>query len=454
VIILVQEPRQSEDLNELFANFGMSDEEWEEEYAGVVLDNGSYMMKAGFAGGDAPRAVFPNLCGEPSAHFLEYCNQIKSVMQMKEKYVGDEVVSKRGILKYSRPVQNGQIADWDQMEAVWKHTFWNELCADPSDHPMILTTSPLTSDENKQKTAQIMFENFCVPKLSLKLSEECSLFISGRSTGIVVSSGHEITYAVPIVDGIACKDAIHMTEFGGRHVLDHLLILMSKRGYEFSTTAEKEICRDMKHKLCSIMENAGSWNLFGILQERNCQYPELVFDTLSTLWGEERNLISQVVSQYLNYQPIPQRSQSYELPSGNLITMDEEQHLGPELLFQPSLAQNYANEKILVGCRSIQQITQDAITKAGPKKELYNNIVLAGGNTMFPNIGDRLESEINTHAPDEFSNDTRVVCPPERKYSAWIGASVLSQMPFLQDFWITKHEYDENGPSVVQRFEL
>ena len=85
--------------------------------------------------------------------------------------------------------------------------------------------------------------------------------------------------------------------------------------------------------------------------------------------------------------------------------MEGEQYLGPELIFQPSLVKNDADEQILSGCRSIQQITQDAITKAEPKKKLYNNIVLAGGNTMFPNIGDRLESEINTHAPDEFSKE-------------------------------------------------
>jgi len=407
---------------------------------GFILDNGSYMMKAGFVGDDSPRAVFPNVCGIPKI------NPSLGMFGIKEKYVGDEAVSKRGLLKCSRPIHNGQIEDWDKMEAVWKHTFDNELRMDPEDHPVILTTSPLTSDENKQKTAQIMFENFSVRKLSLKLSEEFSFFISGRSTGIAVSSGHERTYAVPIVDGIVCKDAIQISEFGGRHVLDHLLNIMRKRGFSFSTTAEKEILRDMNHKLCSVMENAGSWNLSRMLDERNCRYSELVFDTLSTEWGEERNLISQVVSQYLNYEPIPRRSQTYELPSGNSITMEEEQYLGAELLFQPSLA-----GQVLAGCRSLQQITQDAIMKAGPKKEFYQNIVLAGGNTMFPNIDDRLESEISTLAPDEFINDTYVVCPPERKYSAWIGASVLSQMWTFQDCWITKQDYDENGPSVVPR---
>jgi actin-related protein len=93
----------------------------DEEVQCLVVDNGSGMCKAGFAGEEVPRAVFPCIVGRPKYH-----NCVVG-MDVKDKFVGEEAQAKRGILKLSYPIAHGMVTNWDDMEAIWHHTFYNEL---------------------------------------------------------------------------------------------------------------------------------------------------------------------------------------------------------------------------------------------------------------------------------------------------------------------------------------
>lgn len=376
----------------------------------LVVDNGSGMVKAGFSGEDAPRCIFPSIIGRTKYQKIQINRNVNTnantnTNRENEVFIGEDAQSKRGVLKLNYPIEHGVVTNWDDMQLLWKYTFDNQLRVDPTEHNVLLTEAPQNPKKNREKMTEIMFEIFKVPGTFIAIQGVLSLYASGRTTGIVMDIGDGVTHTIPVYEGYYIPHAVNRYDLAGRDITDYMMRLLEEKGNRFSTSSDREIVRRIKEKFT---------------------YCASDYESEIKLY-KTRNM-----------------TRRYTLPDGTIITLNEEMFKAPEVLFNPELAGKELNGIDYMINNSIQTTDMDV------RSALYSNIVLSGGTTTIKNLDKRLEKEINRLKPPKLKPVT-VIAPNERKYSVWLGGSILTSLHTFNSAWIKREDYDECGSHIIHK---
>jgi len=277
---------------------------------------------------------------------------------------------------------------------IWYHIFYSKLKIRPDRHAVLLTETPFNPMANREKMTQIMFETFGIPAMFTPVQAIASMYATGRTTGVVCDCGHGVTHVAPVSMGGGVPNSIMRMNLAGHDVTDFLMQELRKNGHSVSL----EAAHNIKEKMCHILKPG---------------------EVMST------------------------EKHPFELPDGNLIMIGKERSFCPEILFKPEMI-GFASLGIHETCvKSVKKCSEDE------QSLLFSNIILSGGSSLYSGMAERLQSEITDLASPNIK--AKVLDIPDRKYSVWLGASLLASLSAFGQMSIVRKEYDEYGPSIIHR---
>lgn len=419
------------------------------------MDNGTGLTKLGFAGNDSPSFVFPTAIatrgsgpgsGAPAKSakpsFLSGGGGSGGNLAQKrgtedlDFYIGEEALAQTSGSSSSYginyPIKHGQIENWDHMERFWQESIFKYLRVEPEDHHFLLTEPPLNPPENRENTAEIMFESFNCQGLYIAVQAVLALaasWISSKSkdrslTGTVIDSGDGVTHVIPVAEGYVIGSAIKNIPIAGRDITSFVQTMLRDRNEPDSSLSTAQKVKENYSYVCQ-----------------------------------------DIVQEFNKYDQDPEKFRKYQVdypnrPSVN-VDVGYEQFLAPEIFFNPEIA----SSDFLIPLPEVV----DTVIQQSPidvRRGLYKNIVLSGGSTMFTNFGKRLQRDIKSIVDDRIQRseqksgarsgglDVQVISHKKQANAVWYGGSLLASTADFHTFCHTKADYMEYGPSIVRRFAV
>lgn len=402
----------------------------------AVIDNGTGYTKLGFAGNTEPQFIIPSCIAIKESTTV---GDTASRRMMKgvddlDFFIGDEALDKPGYApKY--PIRHGICEDWDLMERYWEQCIFKYLRAEPEDHYFLLTEPPLNTPENREYTAEIMFESFNVPGLYIAVQAVLALAASWTSrqvgqrtlTGTVIDSGDGVTHVIPVAEGYVIGSCIKHIPIAGRDITDFILQLLRERESGIPPAQQLDTAKAIKEAYCYVCPD---------IAKEFAKY-----DSDPGKWFKVHDSVNPVTKKPFK------------------VDVGYERFLGPEIFFHPEFANPNFTTSI---SETVDEVIQNCPIDC--RRPLYKNIVLSGGSTMFKDFGRRLQRDVKRSVDrrlklsEELSGgrikptpiDVQVITHNMQRYAVWFGGSMLASTPEFYSVCHTKKDYDEHGPSICR----
>ncbi|XP_037680230.1 actin-like protein 9 [Choloepus didactylus] len=357
----------------------------------VVIDMGTGTCKMGFAGQAQPTYTVATIVGY----------QPKKQARL-ETFIG-EAARSRPELTLVRPVRNGIIVDWDAAELIWCHMLEHDLCVATQDHPLLFSDPPFSPSTNREKLVEMAFESLGSPAMYVASQSVLSVYAHGRVSGLVVDTGHGVTYTVPVLQGYNLPHATERLDLAGTHLTAFLAEMMRGSGLQLGQQ-DLDAVESVKHRYCY------------------------------------------VASDFLKAQSRPEDEcrQNLKLPDGRTITLGKELFRCPELLFSPPEIPGLTPVGVpTMSKQSLHKVPREV------RAEVAQNVLLCGGSSLFEGFEGRFRAELLRSLPPE--EHVVVTAQPTRNFSVWIGGSILASLRAFQSCWVRREQYEEQGPHIVYR---
>jgi len=424
-----------------------------DEVGALVIDIGSHTFRAGYAGEETPKFDFPSSIGiieemPASSTIQDGVGDEQSQPQLaKKRYLFDmnQIRVPRNGLYMQSFLKDGMINDWDLFEQAMTNAF-DCLCEKdqgPAYHPVVMSEPPINLRNRREKLCEIMFEKFQIPAFYLTKNAVLSSFAQGKATALILDCGATHTSAVPVHEGMVCQKAIVHSPLGGDFILSQCKQVLDSLQYEI-----------VPHYLIMSKDAVRPYESPKWVKRTNL--PENITDSYKKFMQKEvlqdfAQTVLQVWDSQYNENKISQLPRvSYEFPNGLSLDFGEERFRIPEGLFNPSIIKGVQCSSML----DLPRLVTNSVNMCDPeiRSALYSNISIVGGNSYFLGFVERLTTEFHHILPPTMR--TKVHIPPsltERRFSAWVGGSILASLGSFHQMWISKQEFDESGVAIVQR---
>eukprot|EP00727_Mastigamoeba_balamuthi_P013583 m51a1_g8848 putative actin-related protein 4-like (479) ;mRNA; r:478230-479977 len=469
-----------------------------EEVGALVIDVGSHSTRAGYAGEDTPKAVFSSCVGVVAAEAAEMevdAGAAPKRSRISRMRCGDAITPLKtwraaaGSAKHPHdgmeivPVLDGPaVRDWDGLERLYQHALVESLRVEPREHPLLVAEPAQASRADRERVAELVLERFEAPAVYLCKSPVLTAFAMGKHTSLVVEVGAAQTVVAPVYEGHMLRRPLVCSPLAGARLTAELQACVAARDVELRppyTFARKFVpssagdeagalrsavrplkmlkgewqvvhtdasdyaartesyrahcvrlvAEDVKHALCRV---APRLQAPGEQQQQQQQGQQ----------GQQQQGAGAAAEAA---QAALQGDSAYELADGTVVDLGQDRFRVPELLFNPA--------PLNAGLKSLNDMVLECLGKCDTdiRQPLSSSIVLAGGSSLLQGLPERLGAELRGTGQLHKSKIVASSHPDERRYSAWIGGSILASLGSFHQLWISRQEFLESGRAIIEK---